>query len=74
LGRRLRSIDLRTKEAAEAAYERSDICALPAASVIAEAVVCFELADAFLERYGADTMDETRRRFREAARLLKEQP
>lgn len=74
LGRRLRSIDLRTKEAAEAAYERSDICALPAASVIAEAVVCFELADAFLERYGADTMDETRRRFQEAARLLKEQP
>jgi len=66
LGRRLRSIDLRTKEAAEAAYERSDICALPAASVIAEAVVCFELADAFLERFGADTMDETRRRFRAA--------
>ena len=74
LGRRLRSIDLRTKQAAEAAYERSDICALPAASIIAEAVVCFELADAFLERYGADTMDETRRRFQEAARLLKEQP
>ncbi|MFN8178174.1 MAG: chorismate synthase [bacterium] len=67
LGRRLRSIDLRTKEAAEAAYERSDICALPAASVIAEAVVCFELADAFLERFGADTIEETHRRFRAAA-------
>lgn len=63
LGKRLRSVDLRTKEAAEAAYERSDICALPAASVIAEAVVCFEIAAAFLERFGADTMDETRRRF-----------
>lgn len=74
LGRRLRSIDLRTKEAAEAAYERSDICALPAASIIAEAVVCFEIADAFLERFGADTMEETRRRFRDPARLPKEQP
>ena len=63
LGKRLRSIDLRTKEPEEAAYERSDICAVPAASVIAEAVVCFELANAFLERYGADTMAETRRRW-----------
>ena len=63
LGRRLRSIDLRTMEPEEAAYERSDICALPAASVIAEAVVCFEIADAFLERFGADTMEETRRRW-----------
>jgi chorismate synthase len=72
LGRRLRSIDLRTKEPAEAAYERSDICALPAASVIAEAVVCFELADAFLERYGADTIEETRRRYRDAVRAPEE--
>jgi chorismate synthase len=63
LGKRLRSIDLRTKETEEAAYERSDICALPAASVIAEAVVCFEVADAFLQRFGADTMAETRRRW-----------
>jgi chorismate synthase len=63
LGKRLRSIDLRTKEPDEAGYERSDICALPAASVIAEAVVCFELADAFLERFGADTLAETRRRW-----------
>ncbi len=73
LGRRLKSIDLRTKEAKEAAYERSDICALPAASVIAEAVVCFELADAFLQRFGADTMDETRRRW-EARVARKEIP
>ncbi len=63
LGKRLRSIDLRTNEPDEAAYERSDICAVPAASVIAEAAVCFELANAFLERYGADTMAETRRRW-----------
>jgi chorismate synthase len=63
LGKRLRSIDLKTKQAQESSYERSDICALPAASLIAEAVVCFELASAFLEKYGGDTMDETRARF-----------
>ncbi|MEZ5064564.1 MAG: chorismate synthase [bacterium] len=63
LGRRLRSVDLRTGDAEDAAYERSDICALPAASVIGEAVVAFELAAAFLETFGADTLAETRRRF-----------
>jgi chorismate synthase len=63
LGKRLRSVDLRTHEAQDSSYERSDICALPAASVIAEAVVCFEIADAFLERFGADTLAETHRRF-----------
>jgi chorismate synthase len=63
LRRRLRSVDLRTKEAEEAGYERSDICALPAASIIAEAVVCFELAAAFLDKFGGDTMLETRKRW-----------
>jgi chorismate synthase len=63
LRKRLRSIDLGTKEPQEASYERSDICAVPAASVIAEAVVCFEIARAFLEKFGGDTMDETRARW-----------
>jgi chorismate synthase len=63
LRRRLRSIDLRTKEAEESSYERSDICALPAAGIIAEAVVCFELAAAFLDKFGGDTMIETRKRW-----------
>jgi chorismate synthase len=63
LRKRLRSIDLQTKEAVESSYERSDICALPAAGIIAEAVVCFELANAFLEKYGGDTMEETRARW-----------
>lgn len=72
LGKRLRSIDLRSKEAAEAGYERSDICALPAAAIIAEAVVCFELADAFLEKFGGDTMDETRERWEAGVRRLRE--
>ena len=63
LRKRLMSVDLRTKETEESSYERSDICALPAAAIIAEAVVCFEVADAFLEKFGADTMQETRRRY-----------
>lgn len=63
LRKRLKSFDLRTKEAEDSSYERSDICALPAASIIAEAVVCFEVANAFLEKFGADTMAETRRRY-----------
>jgi chorismate synthase len=63
LRKRLRSIDLRTKEAEDSAYERSDICALPAASIIAEAVVAFEVAAAFLEKFGGDTMAETRARW-----------
>jgi chorismate synthase len=63
LRKRLRSIDLRTKEAQDSAYERSDICALPAASIIAEAVVAFEVAAAFLEKFGGDTMEETRARW-----------
>ncbi|NNE43826.1 MAG: chorismate synthase [Gemmatimonadetes bacterium] len=63
LRKRLRSIDLRTKEAEESSYERSDICALPAAGIIGEAVVCFEVAAAFLEKFGGDTMAETRQRW-----------
>jgi chorismate synthase len=63
LRKRLRSIDLTTKEAQESSYERSDICAVPAASVIAEAVVCFEVARAFLEKFGGDTMQETHARW-----------
>jgi chorismate synthase len=63
LRKRLRSIDLVTKEPEESSYERSDICALPAASIIAEAVVCFEVASAFLEKFGGDTMGETRARW-----------
>ncbi len=72
LGKRLRSIDLRTKEAAEAAYERSDICALPAAAIIAEAVVCFEIAAAFLDKFGGDTMRETRERWEAGRRAERE--
>ena len=52
----LRSVDLVTMEDSPAAIERSDTCAVPAASVVGEAMVCLVLADAMLEKFGADTM------------------
>jgi len=58
----LRSIDLETGAGAAAAIERSDVCAVPAASVVGEAMVALVLADAVLERFGGDSVDELRRR------------
>ncbi|HEX4915446.1 MAG TPA: chorismate synthase, partial [Vicinamibacterales bacterium] len=52
----LRSVDLTTLEDAPAAIERSDTCAVPAAAVVAEAMVGLVLADALLERFGGDSM------------------
>src|SRR5207253_5383584 len=54
----LRSVDIETKENIKAAYERSDVCALPAASVIGENLCAWVLADAFLEKMGGDFMEE----------------
>lgn len=54
----LRSVDVRTREAAPAAVERTDICAVPAAGVVIEAMLCLVLADAMLEKLGADSMHE----------------
>jgi chorismate synthase len=54
----LQTIDLKTKEAFAATVERSDVCAVPAAAVVAEAVVCIELASAILEKFGGDAMEE----------------
>jgi chorismate synthase len=54
----LRSIDLNTLGEAPAAIERSDVCAVPAAAVVGEAMVAFVLADAFLEKFGGDSVDE----------------
>jgi chorismate synthase len=50
----LPTVDIETHEAALARYERSDVCAVPAAAVVAEAAVAWELADAFLEKFGGD--------------------
>lgn len=59
----LRSVDLLTKEPITATYERSDVCAVPAAAVVCEAMVAFEIARAFLEKFGTDSMDEVRRNY-----------
>jgi chorismate synthase len=54
----LRSVDLATGIESPAAIERSDVCAVPAAAVVAEAMVCLVLADAFLEKFGGDSIAE----------------
>lgn len=59
----LSSVNIRTKEAFEASIERSDTCAVPAACVIAENVLCFEIANAFVEKFGGDSLEEIRRNF-----------
>lgn len=59
----LRSVDLLTREPIAAAYERSDVCAVPAASVVCEAMVAFEIARAFMEKFGGDCMDEVKRNY-----------
>ncbi len=63
LRRPLESVDLTTREPALAAYERSDVCVVPAAGVIGEAMVALVLAQAFLEKFGGDSLLETRRNF-----------
>ncbi len=61
LARPLATVDLATGKPAEAARERSDVCALPAASVVGRAVAALELARAFLEKFGGDSVEEIRR-------------
>jgi len=60
----LQSVDLRSKEKVEAHYERSDVCVVPAAGVIGEAMVALTLADAFLEKFGGDSVAEIERNHR----------
>jgi chorismate synthase len=60
LRRPLESVDLATREPALAAYERSDVCVVPAAGVIGEAMVALVLAGAMLEKFGGDSLGETR--------------
>ncbi|HEX5035241.1 MAG TPA: chorismate synthase, partial [bacterium] len=57
----LHSVDIETKEEFQASVERSDTCAIAAAAVIGEAVVALALADAWLEKFGGDSMAELRR-------------
>jgi chorismate synthase len=63
LRRPLASVDFESREAVKAAYERSDVCVVPAAGVAAEAMVALTLARCALEKFGGDSMDETLRNF-----------
>ncbi len=68
----LASINLGTKEPETAAYERSDVCALAAASVIVENVVAFTVAEAFLEKFGSDSLTEIKDRHAGFLKLARE--
>ena len=59
--RALDTVDVATGEPAKAINQRSDVCAVPAAGVVAEAMVALVLADALLEKFGGDSVAETRR-------------
>jgi chorismate synthase len=59
----LESVNLDTKEPVEASYERSDVCAISAASVIVENVVAFEIAVAVIDKFGGDSLAEMKARY-----------
>lgn len=59
----LKTVDMKDKAEAQAQYERSDVCVIPAASVIGQAVVAFEILGAFLDKFGGDTFDEVKERY-----------
>ena len=71
LRRPLRSVDLETKAPVEAVVERSDVCAVPAAGVVGEAMMAIVLAEAFLAKFGGDSVDEIRRNYRTYLEYLK---
>lgn len=64
LGKPLPSVDLKTGQEAPAHSERSDICVVPAAGVIGEAMLALVLSQAFLEKFGGDHLEETRRNYK----------
>lgn len=70
LGKPLASVDIVTKEPFEAVVERSDVCVVPAAGVVAEAMLGIVLAGVFLEKFGGDSMGETEGNFDGYVRLL----
>ena len=67
----LRSVDLNTLNVAPAAIERSDVCAVPAAAVVGEAMIAFVLADAFLEKFGGDSVDEIQQHYAATAEQVR---
>jgi chorismate synthase len=71
LRRPLRSVDIQNKEPVEAVVERSDVVAVPAAGVVGEAMMAIVLAEAFLEKFGGDSLDEIRRNYQTYRDYLK---
>ena len=63
LAKPLESVNLKSKQPESAEYERSDVCAVPACSVIVENVVAFEVAAALTDKFGNDSLVEMRSRF-----------
>jgi chorismate synthase len=72
LRRPLRSVDITTRKPVKAVYERSDICAVPAAGVIGEAMVALTIADVFLDKFGGDSMEEIQRNYASYIRHIKQ--
>ena len=72
LRKALRTADMVTKEPIQAAYERSDWCVVPAGAVAGEAMVALVLADAFLQKFGGDSLSEMRRNFENYGRQIDE--
>ena len=68
----LHTADMVTKEPVEAAYERSDWCVVPAGAVAGEAMIALVLADAFLQKFGGDSLSEMRRNFDNYARQIED--
>ncbi|HIJ60078.1 MAG TPA: chorismate synthase, partial [Nitrospirae bacterium] len=66
----LTSVDIKTKETVKAVYERSDVCAVPSASVIAEAMSALVIADAFLEKFSGDSINETMNNYNSYLRAI----
>jgi len=64
LRRELQSVNMETKKEEKADFERSDVCAVPAGSVIGEAIVAYEIADAVVEKFGGDSMAEALRNYK----------
>ena len=71
LGAPLRSVDIDTKEEDSAAKERADVVAVPACGIVAESAVAIEIASGFLEKFGGDSMTETRRNYEAYAERIR---
>ena len=74
LKKALHSVDMITKEPFLAQHERSDTCTVPAAGVIGESMVALVLASAFLEKFGGDSIEETRRNYESYLKQLRDYP